>query len=127
MCDLISKEEAKKLNQKWYFTGKPCKNGHVDKRYVKSTICYECKRNLNQKQTNENRKLTLICKKCQKEFTAPTWEKDRQYCSKKCQLDAIRPKTDIRTVSNCKICGKEFKHYGERVVGFLKRSWFSNL
>lgn len=44
---LISREEAAKINQKWFFTGIPCKNGHIDKRYVNTGICYECKRNLN--------------------------------------------------------------------------------
>jgi mannose-6-phosphate isomerase-like protein (cupin superfamily) len=112
---IITREEAKKIGQKWYFTGEPCKNGHVDKRYVNTDICYTCKRIQNKKQTNENRKLTLICKKCQKEFNVPTWEKDRQYCSKKCQLEAIE-KGDSRTTSNCLVCGKEFKHYGERIV-----------
>ena len=46
---IISKEEAINLNQKWYYNGIPCKNGHVDKRYVNTGICYECKRNLNKK------------------------------------------------------------------------------
>ena len=41
---IITREEAKKIGQKWYFTGEPCKNGHVDKRYVNTDICYTCKR-----------------------------------------------------------------------------------
>lgn len=45
--DLISKEEALKLNQKWYYTGIPCQNNHIDKRYVNTGICYACKRELN--------------------------------------------------------------------------------
>lgn len=27
---------------KFYFTGNPCKNGHISKRYVSSRICLEC-------------------------------------------------------------------------------------
>lgn len=114
MIDLISKEEAKELNQKWYFTGEPCGNGHIDKRYVNGSACYTCKKNLNKKRNKENYDFILVCKNCKKEFKSP--KKDIQYCSKTCQLDSVRPKTDIRTTSNCKICGKEFKHYGERVV-----------
>lgn len=116
MIRVITREEAREIGQKWYFTGEPCKNGHIDKRYVNSGVCYECKRNLNNKQNRENRKLKLICKECGKEFNAPTWEKDGEFCSKTCQLNHVRPKTDIRITSRCKICGKEFKHYGERVV-----------
>ncbi len=44
---IILKEEAKQLNQKWYFTGKPCKYGHVDKRYLNTGVCYGCKRKSN--------------------------------------------------------------------------------
>ena len=50
---IITREEAKKLNQKWYYTGEPCKYGHIDKRYVNTDICYTCKRNQNKKQNNE--------------------------------------------------------------------------
>jgi mannose-6-phosphate isomerase-like protein (cupin superfamily) len=115
--EIITREEAKRIGQKWYFTGEPCKYGHVDKRYVKSGICYECKRNQNQKQTNENRKVVLVCKNCQKEFNAPTWEKKRKYCSLYCQKHAKKPKgVDSRIISNCVICSKEIKHYGKRVV-----------
>jgi 5-methylcytosine-specific restriction endonuclease McrA len=38
-----SKKEAKELNIKQYFTGVPCKNGHLDKRYANTGICYSCK------------------------------------------------------------------------------------
>ena len=112
---IITREDAKRMGQKWYFTGEPCKYGHVDKRYVKSGICYACKRNINKKQTKENRKLTLTCKKCQKEFNVPTWERDRLYCSRTCQVKAVE-RGDSRTTSNCVVCNKEFKHYGERIV-----------
>lgn len=51
---IITKEDAKEIKQKWYFTGKPCKYGHVDKRYVNTGICYCCKRNLNKKYNARN-------------------------------------------------------------------------
>ena len=115
MREIITREEAKKIGQKWYYTGEPCKYGHIDKRYVNTGLCYGCKRFQNKKQNKENCKSKLTCKKCGKEFNAPTWEKDRLYCSRTCQVKAIE-RTDIRTISNCKICGKEFKHYGEKIV-----------
>lgn len=46
---ITTKNEAKQIQQKWYYTGIPCKNGHIDKRYVNTGICYSCKRNLNKK------------------------------------------------------------------------------
>lgn len=38
---IISREEAEAIGQRWYFTGKPCKFGHVSKRHVKG-YCYVC-------------------------------------------------------------------------------------
>lgn len=37
-----TKFEAKRRGLKYYFTGEPCKNGHVSKRYI-SGNCVECK------------------------------------------------------------------------------------
>lgn len=41
---IISRKEAKSLGLKRYFTGKPCKNGHVDERSTSKSTCLECKR-----------------------------------------------------------------------------------
>ena len=35
---IITREEAKKIGQKWYFTGEPCKHGHVDKIEIKPNM-----------------------------------------------------------------------------------------
>lgn len=42
-----TKEEAIQTNNVKYFTGKPCKNNHVDFRYTNTGICYSCKRTQN--------------------------------------------------------------------------------
>ena len=39
---LRSKLEAKILGEKSYFTGKPCKNGHLSRRRVSTSHCIEC-------------------------------------------------------------------------------------
>jgi CRISPR/Cas system Type II protein with McrA/HNH and RuvC-like nuclease domain len=41
---IISRDEAIRLGQNWYFTGKPCKHGHVDKRRVDNWCCVQCER-----------------------------------------------------------------------------------
>jgi len=38
----ITKQEAKRANLKYYFTGKPCPKGHITKRKVHNGTCYEC-------------------------------------------------------------------------------------
>jgi len=40
--EIISKENAKLLNLKYYFTGKPCKHGHYAKRLVSTRTCSQC-------------------------------------------------------------------------------------
>lgn len=35
-------QEARALGLKWYFTGKPCKNGHLDMRLVLTSHCRTC-------------------------------------------------------------------------------------
>lgn len=41
---LLSRKEAKAKGLKRYFTGKPCKYGHVDERVAVSGVCMECSR-----------------------------------------------------------------------------------
>jgi hypothetical protein len=88
---VISKEEAINLNQKWYYSGIPCKNGHINKRYVNTGICYECKRNLNKQcnkrnperqkrntKSNYNKNKTKILKRS-KTWVENNREKSNQY------------------------------------------------
>lgn len=42
--DIISRKTAKAAGLKYYFTGKPCKRGHIDKRFVSSFWCMQCAR-----------------------------------------------------------------------------------
>lgn len=39
---IVTLSEAKETGSRWYFTGKPCKHGHVAKRYILSRMCAEC-------------------------------------------------------------------------------------
>jgi len=56
----------------------------------------------------------LTCKCCQKQFDVPYRERNRLYCGKSCQLKSVK-RSDIRKTSECLICKKEFKHYGQRI------------
>ena len=42
--DIISRKEAKEQGLKRYFTGKPCKRGHVSERATQNKGCLECDR-----------------------------------------------------------------------------------
>ena len=40
--EIITRKEALEKGLKYYFTGKPCKYGHIDKRYTLNAACQEC-------------------------------------------------------------------------------------
>lgn len=40
--DTITRKEAKSRGLSYYFTGRPCKHGHISKRLVDSGVCYQC-------------------------------------------------------------------------------------
>ena len=44
LLPIISREEARQKGLKRFFTGKPCKHGHVCERRVDSSECAECGR-----------------------------------------------------------------------------------
>lgn len=66
--DLISKKEALEKNLIFYFTGKPCKYGHISERLVKGGSCRTCK-NLNSENIrNKNREeYNRYCREKKKE------------------------------------------------------------
>jgi hypothetical protein len=59
----ITRKEAKALGLTRYFTGKPCKRGHVCERYMGNSTCAECHRELIAANPEANRKRVLIWQK----------------------------------------------------------------
>lgn len=57
----------------------------------------------------------IVCKCCQNEFTVSYKDRDRLYCSRSCQSKCMT-RSDIRKTTECVICKKEFKHYGEKII-----------
>jgi hypothetical protein len=53
--NIISPNEAKVLGRKRYFTGKPCKHGHIAERSVRSGRCLKCFREYQQEYQREHR------------------------------------------------------------------------
>ncbi|MDB1108077.1 hypothetical protein [Pseudomonas extremaustralis] len=39
---MSERSEAKAAGEKFYFTGKPCRHGHIDRRQTSNGICYTC-------------------------------------------------------------------------------------
>lgn len=59
MKPVIDRRDAKHLGHKKYFTGKPCKEGHVSERLVANGICCACNAGRIKKWRDENPKKKL--------------------------------------------------------------------
>lgn len=52
--EIIKRAEARVLGLKTYFTGVPCANGHLEMRSVANGICYQCRRDSQNKYRASN-------------------------------------------------------------------------
>lgn len=52
--NIVTRREAVALGLRTYFTGRPCKNGHIDERLTGGRVCLSCKRDFG-RQTYKNR------------------------------------------------------------------------
>lgn len=81
--EIISKEQAVENGQKHYFTGIPCKNGHCDKRYVNTDICYACKREqIKRDYDNHPERVTNTNKKSRKKHSDKHNKKSKEWVEK---------------------------------------------
>lgn len=62
--NITTRKQAKAANLTFYFTGNPCKHGHVDVRLVASATCIQCAKAIKQKHLS----------------SAENVEKHKQYC-----------------------------------------------
>jgi len=53
------KTKAKENNELYYFTGKPCRRGHVAKRFTHNSVCVECD-NFHKINNGENSRLKHV-------------------------------------------------------------------
>lgn len=68
---LITRKAAKAAGLKYYYTGKPCKRGHIDKRFVCSFWCMTCGR---EKASEAFRSLTPEKREARREYERRRWQ-----------------------------------------------------
>lgn len=91
----------KLTNEKYYFTNEPCKNGHIDKRYINTNICYSCKRLQNKRYTKNHPKVT-------KKISQKTYFKNKEKHLKNSKKWAkLNPEKVKQIKKNYKIRNKE--------------------
>jgi hypothetical protein len=108
MPEIITRAEAKALGLKRYFTGVPCKHGHVSYRYVSGPGCLGCVReNLPE----------ISCAVCDSIFKPRTWRV--VCCSANCQKDREREANKRwrheRKEIQCRECLNVFKNRGRKL------------
>lgn len=80
--EVITREEAAQLELKNYFTGKPCKHGHISERNVKRGYCIECKAETKKQYYHEHKEeLNNKLKEWKKSNTEKVNESSRRYKS----------------------------------------------
>jgi len=65
-----SAKDAELIGSRFFFTGKPCKRGHVTPRYTKASTCVQCQRVLNIKR--EDLDLSRVNKKAERHHARRT-------------------------------------------------------
>jgi|DEB19_MinimDraft_3_1074340.scaffolds.fasta_scaffold48290_2 hypothetical protein len=69
---IISKKDAILNNFVFYFTGKPCKHGHISERLVKGSSCRVCKNLYYQSRREKNREeYNLYCREKKRQNYSP--------------------------------------------------------
>jgi hypothetical protein len=53
--EIITRKQAQELLLEKYFTGKPCKNGHISERYTGGGVCIECQKTIFNTKPAKNR------------------------------------------------------------------------
>lgn len=57
MKEIITRKQALATKCKFYFTGKPCRKGHVSERWTSCGQCVECRKEYDQTHADEQRKI----------------------------------------------------------------------
>lgn len=110
--DIISHQEALKSGAKHYFTGLPCKRGHITLRYTKSAMCVTCDEERRQVKIRNRvpfKSEERICAytDCYEVFIATRY--NQVFCSDKCRdKNALNKKYHVSREEKVCICGKVF-------------------
>lgn len=92
-------KKAKITGDKYYFTGKPCKNGHIVKRLASTNVCIECnhERYLNDRENVINKGKNR--RDCLKEQN-PNYEKEKYAKNRETQKSYRLKNKDIRSAQS---------------------------
>jgi hypothetical protein len=107
VTDIITRKAAKAAGLKYYFTGKLCKRGHIDKRWVSSFWCMTCGR---EKAFEAFRNLDPEKREARREYERGRWQntearkRARAYHSRPAELEKQRVRNRVWKKANRASC-----------------------
>jgi 5-methylcytosine-specific restriction endonuclease McrA len=120
----ITRKAAKAAGLKYYFTGKPCKRGHIDKRFVCSFWCMTCGR---EKASEAFRNLTGEKREARREYERKRWQdptfrkRARTYQQQPCELEKQRVRNRAWKKANRASCtDRELKRHASFLTAFVE-------
>lgn len=127
MEKIVSLEDAKKNNLKYYFTGKKCRNNHIAKRRTNTRVCLKCEtlKSIRWRKKQIKKPLTAH----QKELKKAAKKRWRD----KLKNDPIRYRKFLDTkikyskTDKSKSAIKKYKEKNNEKIKLLKKLWWKNL
>ena len=133
--EIISRSEAKALGLKEYYTGKPCKHGHIAERYVSTRQCVECMRlrfDYNKSWYETNREDIIekkkVCRKANPEYHKAYYEANKESISEKSKARyEANPEVVFlrRTLSRLESYMDGSKY--EKILGYTQEEFVSHI
>ena len=124
--EIVSKEEARARGLNRYFTGEPCKNGHVSERITKSGSCVECRRIWKSSEEYKQSQRDYARKKREEDPEAHREYRRRYYAE---NADHERQKMRERYASDPQKYRDQSKVYNEKnreAILERRREWYKN-
>jgi len=132
--NIVTRQEAIEKKLKYYFTGKPCKRGHISERTI-SCICVQCHKENGEKYRNENKEKIKKYSVENRHKYYSTEKRRKQYRknvetellnharsrSKKKNLDFNLEKNDIIIPDVCPVFGIKIGFHDKNSVPTLDR------
>ena len=94
--EIITRQEAIAQGLRHYFTGKPCKHGHISKRSVNTWVCQECSR---MHKANERRDKTELVRRRARDWYLKNKERVASH-RKKTETDEDRRRNSERATAH---------------------------
>jgi len=98
----LTSTEAKRLGLSMYFTGVPCKNGHVTSRYASSAECFFCRKDKNQSASVREKQIAWALKNNEQRLATSKerYERNKAWEQLRTQAKYVNNKEKVTDTNN---------------------------